>query len=198
MKMLSLFFLFLVTVLVGEEPNPWLGKKVPQLILENGKTYTNVTFTKIEPDVVTFTHEAGIMRIPMESLKAESREALGYDPDKAVAVRKAKATAYEAEMAARAEMAEQAEMDAAIRTVSFEIIQVTTAGLIVKKMKIEEESGLWLTADTLFVHMETSDYRVHDGMRLEIDAYPLADPYQYTTVLGATKTLPAWQHSPTD
>jgi formylglycine-generating enzyme required for sulfatase activity len=63
----------------------WQGKKVPQLILANGTTYTDVTFTKVEADTITITHAGGILRIPMEALKPESQQALGYDPEKAAA-----------------------------------------------------------------------------------------------------------------
>lgn len=84
-----------------EEPNSWLGKKVPSLILADGKTYSQVTFTKITPDAISITHAGGIARVPMEDLTEEARTALGYDPLKAAEARKA----YLAEMAAESERA---------------------------------------------------------------------------------------------
>ena len=93
-----------------EEPNSWQGKKVPTLILADGKTYSQVTFSKVTPDAISITHAGGIVRIPMEELTEESRTALGYDPLKAEESRRL----YLEEVAAESERAaERARLRAA-------------------------------------------------------------------------------------
>jgi hypothetical protein len=88
MRLLVLFLSVCALPAFGDEPNSWLNKEVPQLVLESGKTFSKVKFTKIEPDAVTISHAAGISRVPMEDLTEEARTALGYDPEKAAAARK--------------------------------------------------------------------------------------------------------------
>lgn len=85
----------------GGEPNEWLGKQVPQLVLANGRTYAGVTFKGIEPDAVTIAHADGVARIPMEELKPEAREALGYDPAAAARKRAAETAAARRDAEAR-------------------------------------------------------------------------------------------------
>lgn len=139
--------LLIVTGIPAETtPNEWQGKKVPQLILANGKTYQEVTFTKIEPDAITITHAGGIVRIPMESLRPESQQALGYDPEKAAVARQAylaqqaaladanatRIAAEQAAMAAKANAAEQAAADQAnAKTDMFIVVSVTEDGPLV-------------------------------------------------------------------
>ena len=89
MKMLLLFFLCLAAPLLGEEPNPWLNKLIPQLVLSTGKTYDGVKITKIEDDAITITHAGGVARVPVETLKPEAQTALGVDLEKAATARAA-------------------------------------------------------------------------------------------------------------
>jgi hypothetical protein len=91
--------LFLTFGLIAAEPNEWQGKKVPQLVLADGKTYTDVTFTDIGASSVAIKHAGGLARIPLEALKPEARQALGYD---AVAAAKEKAQQEEARIAEEA------------------------------------------------------------------------------------------------
>lgn len=85
----SILLLLVVSqaVLLAEEPNQWQGKTVPLLVLASGKTYSQVTFSKIEADAITISYENGIVRISMEDLLPESRAAFGYDPVKAAEAR---------------------------------------------------------------------------------------------------------------
>lgn len=90
---LPLVTMLILTNLRGAEPQPpnpvetWLNKKVPQLLLADGKIFKDVTFTKIEPDAITITHSGGVQLILMELLRPESQKALGYDPEKAAKAR---------------------------------------------------------------------------------------------------------------
>ncbi len=127
----------------------WEGKTIPQLVTANGKTYSEVTFKKVEPDAITITHAGGVLRIPMEDLNPQSQAALGYDPAKAAAARKkfleekaaSDAAAAQRAAAARSQMAEQqalAESEAARRkklasseTSTFIVVSVTEDGPLV-------------------------------------------------------------------
>jgi hypothetical protein len=142
--------LFTSAIIHAAEPvNEWQGKKVPQLILAKGKTFTDVTFSKIEPDAVTISHSGGILRIPMEDLKPEAQTALGYDPVKAAESRKqfeaqkqaldqaneARLAANQAMLAeqiasAEAEAAREAKLASAKRE-GFIVLSVTPDGLLV-------------------------------------------------------------------
>ena len=124
----------LATVAWADEPNSWQGKKVPFLVLANGKTYSEVTFTKITPDAISITHIGGITRIPMEDLTEEARKALGYDPVKAEESRKA----YLVEMAAEAERAAERER---IRVAEDEEIMRKGREAIAMKEKLAKTKG---------------------------------------------------------
>lgn len=79
----------LIHLASAEEKNPWLGKKIPAFHLADGTIFKDATITRIDPDAIVLTHSGGVRRIPMEALREESRTALGYDPAKAAAARKA-------------------------------------------------------------------------------------------------------------
>ena len=81
MKTISLTVVaFTVLTLGFTAEESWLGKKVPRLVTSEGRTFENVTFSKIDPDAVTISHTGGIVRIPIETLLPEAQDALGYDP----------------------------------------------------------------------------------------------------------------------
>lgn len=87
------------------DPADWLNRPIPKLILANGKEYSDVTITEISADSIAIKHAGGIGRIPMEALKPESQQALGYDPAKAGEARAAAAEARAAAMARAADAA---------------------------------------------------------------------------------------------
>lgn len=133
--------LSIAIALQAEEPSPWLNKKVPQLVLADGKTYTGVTFTKIEADAVTISHAGGIARVPMESLHVSAQEALGYDPEKAAAARKKFLEAKAAAEMANAQRV-MAEREAASSKAAAESrMQSAQVGTFMVGQVLEEEGG---------------------------------------------------------
>lgn len=188
--------LFSLPIPAEAEPTPdWTGKKIPKLVLENGKTYTEVVFKKIDPDAVTINHASGVARIDMRELKEASRSALGYDSKAAEKVRaNARVAAAKAKLAAAEKHAQKVWESKAIKIV-VDVIQVLDDGLLVDDVVIHPNEGIpYVDNDTQFISMETAHYNVYDGMRLETWAVPLADRYVYETVLGARRTVQAWSH----
>lgn len=84
----------LLSLATAQDKNPWLGKKIPAFQLADGTIFKDATITRIDPDAIVLTHAAGVRRIAMEDLREESRAALGYDPVKATAARKAAEKAH--------------------------------------------------------------------------------------------------------
>lgn len=68
----------------------------------DGKSYTNVTVTKVEPDGLSITHDTGSAKVPFTKLSEDLQKKHGYDP--------AKAEAYTKEQAQR-----RAELDAILQ-----------------------------------------------------------------------------------
>jgi len=135
----------LATSASTEGANPWQGKKVPSLVLADGKTYTEVTFTKVEPDAIWITHSGGIVRIPMENLQPDSQAALGYDPvkaadarekyeiEKAAAARRAQVEAANRRASAMAKADREKKIAAAVKC-TFIVVAVPKDGPLVKKL----------------------------------------------------------------
>jgi hypothetical protein len=201
---LALIVTCLVSALsAGEPANEWQGKKVPSLILASGKTYTGVTFTRIEPDAVTITHAGGVLRIPMESLKPEAQTALGYDPAKAAEARKqfqmqqatittSNAQRVATEQAAMADKAAADEFAAASLRISAKITQVTDEGVLAKITILNSGGGGTEGDDIEFVEFDTRESSLVDGDRINLNAVPMREPFQYESVLGAAKTVRRW------
>lgn len=76
--------------------------RAEDLTTTDGKTYTGVTVTKVEPDGISIAHETGSAKIPFNKLPEALQKKHGYDPEKA--------EAYSKEQAQR-----RAELDAMLR-----------------------------------------------------------------------------------
>lgn len=74
-------------------PNPIPSQPNWTWTTEDGKTYQNVTITKIEPNSVTITHSMGVSHIDPALLPPDIQKQLNYDP----AARKAAQAEAEAE-----------------------------------------------------------------------------------------------------
>jgi len=73
------------------------------LTTTDGKTYTGVEVTKVDPDGLRIRHEAGTAKIPFEKLPVEIQKQHGYDPF----------SAYDHEQAVKAKQAAIDQADAA-------------------------------------------------------------------------------------
>ncbi len=201
--LLLVLLLLLDPTRAADPANEWQGKKVPSLILADGKTYSDVTFTKVEADAVTITHAGGILRIPMEALKPEAQQALGYDPDKAAAARKrylatkaapdaANARRVPAEQVEMAEKAAAEELEAATYRIALRIVQVVDDGALAK-ITVLNSGGGGVEGDALeFIEFDPGKHNVVDGEYVEATAIAMAEPYRYTDVQGAQRTVRKW------
>lgn len=73
-----LALLCLSTALPAQETS-----KIPSLTTTDGRTYTAVTITKMEPDGIRIAHESGTAKIPFTKLPEALQKQHGYDPAKA-------------------------------------------------------------------------------------------------------------------
>lgn len=131
----------LLSLATAQDKNPWLGKKIPAFQLADGTIYKDATITRIDPDAIVLTHAAGVRRVPMEELKADSQAALGYDSQKAAKARlerevylknlAAKQRAeYQALQAAAASNAAAKADAAAAQYMTFKVFAVTETGAL--------------------------------------------------------------------
>lgn len=131
-----------VTIVKDEEPltfsaeilsqadREFLGQGVT-FTTEDGKSYENVSASKISASAVTFMSSSGMATIPMEQLPKDMRARFGYDPAKAATEREALTkgqAAYRAQLAAQQkavadETARKAELAKAER-MTFKIFQI--------------------------------------------------------------------------
>jgi len=194
MKMLSLFFLCLALPSLAEETNPWLNKVIPQLVLASGKVYETVKITRIEPDAVTISHEAGIMRIPMEALKPEAQEALGYDPEKAAEARVAAAEAAaeddEKQLASAALQGEVRALAESARLIRFEVWGVRKDGVEAFGVTYKDRGNPVREKSIHYVEMDTALYDLYEGQVLSILAV------QIGTKKVDGRQLRLWKHVP--
>jgi len=75
------------------------------LTTTDGKTYTGVTVTKVDPDGLRIAHSSGTAKVPFEKLSDEIQKKHGYDPFNAydhAQAEKAKQAAMEKAEAERA------------------------------------------------------------------------------------------------
>ena len=197
-----------------------------ELPLPNGKTYSNYKISRVEPDGITISHSAGITKLFFHELPPEMQKQFNYDPAKAQQysqhVNAQKAAAYERSR----ELSQRAEYDAsktmALESIkksghklSGRIQQITDDGALIYDayMPVPDNS-----VPPGFVSMpsnrrsEPVNYQrattkgepvfvlgagrgFTDGSGWESVVYP-AGTYQYTSVMGAGKTVKCFAISP--
>ncbi len=74
---LTAIYLLLPLAAVGQEV------KLAELKTLDGKSYTQVTIRKVEPDGLSILHESGTAKVSFEKLSKEIQKQYGYDPEKA-------------------------------------------------------------------------------------------------------------------
>lgn len=178
--------LIFASCVFAEQPNEWIGKTVPQLVLADGKVYEQVTFTKLEADAVTIRHNAGISRIDLAILQPEAQTALGYDPEKADVARKATAERQvELQMARMAEAVKAAEVEAkrkeaaellaAAVPMTCEVWEVKEDGFVAYSIKWldDKEHRIRSEESRQFIRVGDSDnFDIYEGKIVDLHASP--------------------------
>jgi len=200
---------------VSPESKDWTGQTVPLLLLQNGDSFSKVTFERIEPDQITIRHATGIASIAMEDLREESRTALGYDPEKANQARAkrhaaevAKARENEKRAKAAAERAKKQEMIANAIDDTFKVIQVLSdeggylvveftpggaVGSVQSAINAISGSGSSFvpsrTGSTVyFLRGKTGQATVDDDI-IEVAYAETEETFEYQTSMGSKKTI---------
>ena len=99
-------------------------EKIPELITSSGKTYQNVSISKVTPSEVSITHESGAARIPFSDLPEDLRAKLGYDPAKAEAHKQAVAKVVAEAQRKSAETAQNAAILKKASSLSAHVLRV--------------------------------------------------------------------------
>lgn len=162
----------------------------------SGKEYKGVTVTRVEPDGLVVTTADGVERIPFADLGADLRLKFGYNAAiAAAATAKEKQALAESQDPALLERRKQAENLALMRKLacpncSFKITQITDEGMLVYGPVGAD--GRWKDC---FIYGKTS-FDVADGNSYEgVTVYPCGR-FQFTTVMGAARTLQAFALTP--
>jgi hypothetical protein len=190
MKPLPLILLFLFTV------SAFAADKVT-ITTTDGTVYKDVTVSAVEPHALAVETDAGIERIPFSSLSAELQKKYGYDPATAVDYQKmmqaaiAKRLAEEAkEMTVAEQEQRKKEQYAAIEEYkrkvkggipfTFKVQGLGDGGALGYSAEISKEP--------IFI---VGIKGVVDGAKVKGKYFPCGR-YQYTSVLGAMKTVQAF------
>jgi len=185
----SLFLLasFLSLVAVGKVEELM---KLQELTLLDGKTYSEVTVTKIEADSISIIHSSGATRVPFEKLSGDDAEKLGLTQDGADKAREEKRKAVENREAA----AKQAEVGKSIVALYFmqvdgKILQVLDGGVLLTDAKV------WNGRHTAFPDMSKGVWK-HLAQKKEIGTClvrcrtrGLVDGQFYSAIVGETGTF---------
>lgn len=166
--MLAFFFALILRVLAAD-PEP---VKLPELKVGE-KTYTGVTLTLGAPNEAKIQHQDGTRFLNPMLLPEELRQKIGYDPEQA-----AVAAVYQAKVAVdEARKQKLAEWLADSKEITVEVMSVTGTGLLCK----------W---GSEIVFVETTTFEVgYLSDRLYKFRVCESGVYDYTTVLGASKTV---------
>jgi hypothetical protein len=195
-------------------PNRVTSNEVPSTITVNGQTYHDIRVQRITASTVTIFHSTGVATISLEKLPPDLQQEFHYDPKAAAAEIKAEAAAQSVARQARArtERAKRQLVEAggvvfdigpldqalhaaanaedpiqsslaAFRKYFIEgkVSQVLTNGLIVAT----RIGDVFLTRSE---HQETA----FEGSDIDEMAFPI-DRYTYTTVSGASRTIPHYE-----
>lgn len=161
-RLLCLLTLGLLPLLLTA--NEWEGKTVPKLVLADGTTYTEVTFSIIDNDAITITHSEGLARVPMESLKPEARAALGYNPAKTGADR----------MTANTPSADEPEKPQSPPVaISCEVWEVRENGFIVYDLYWMDDPVRTIRKEDFrqFITIgDSDDFDIYEGKKLDLHA----------------------------
>jgi hypothetical protein len=160
----------------------------------NGKTYHNVTVSKVEPDSVHIMFDGGIGSLKLSDLTPELQKRFNYDPAKAKAAEEA-----EAERHAQLERKDAAAkrvvlMQKLARKFPVEIKQVLADGLLCEEQSIVSVSSFNVasyegTGKLIFV--QASPEGMAEGNMISVNAFQ-DGVYKYTDTQGASRTVEKW------
>jgi hypothetical protein len=184
------------------------------LTTTEGQTYQNATITKVEPDGVTISYDAGIVKIPFPLLSKEIREKYGYDPASGKAYAEKMAAAQQQlrqQLADRTQaFQDQAAQDAQFATIKRTVENSAFAGKLVviqatdngARCMVGESVGsapsTMLDSDTRRINPRGEGFvyniKGDEDSVWSGTLYPIGT-YEYTTVLGTTRTINAYTPS---
>lgn len=165
--------------------------KFPKLKV-NGKEYTNVVVTAVEADGIKITHAAGISRIPFEQLDEEVKKIFGVDEELLRSIRE-RAAAEKAgrAQAAKIDKAASKISEALLKSricITGNVLSVGAKGLLLTDVTY---NGKWSDQNVIV----KGKYNSVDGDRVMVNCWPVGN-MQYTSVLGAERTVRAFTQSP--
>lgn len=179
-----------------------------------GKTYQNITVTRVEPDGITVRHTSGIEKLFFSELPQETRAKYGYDPEK-------HRRHYEAQQGAARQAAQSRSLDALAIHVEARLSQVQREGALAyiktlthysytERVKVDPTANRskHILGSTPSVHSKDV---VREGVRVSEEhpepvfilglssgyvdgstwrgvVYPIGS-YNYVTVMGASKKI---------
>lgn len=151
--------------------------------LADGKTvYHNAEIISSDAASVTIKHSTGIARVLIKELPEDIRAKLRFDANKASAIEleQAKATAaYNAKIQAEDDLKKFVSANAV--WISGKIIQVMDRSVL---MRLSSDENVWID------HIKTAG--LIDGNHLDALVIP-AGTHQYTSVIGGTNTVRAYE-----
>ena len=107
----------------ASKPTPAATPKGMEIVTTSGTKYENVTVTLIEPDGLSISHDAGLVKVPFTDLSEELRAKYNFDPQKAAQFAAATQETAKQKAAAQQKAAaeQQVQAEQLKRTKSFDV-----------------------------------------------------------------------------
>jgi hypothetical protein len=170
MKTLSLLIIVFCVLAL-----PSLGEDITTL---SGKTYSNVTITRVEPDGITIKHSAGLIKLFYGELPEDVRARYGADPAKAREYQQAKAQAQaQREAQSRETIAARRENEAA------------SLNKIYRKEKETEAARQAMSKPPRYVVIPGSERRISHGAAFDLMHQPSPKPNTVVSTPSGDGTL---------
>lgn len=173
--------------------------------------YKNARLLKVEPDGIRIQHATGISKIPLEDLPAEMAKSLGLQKKSADAYRKVN-RAKDAQKRLEKQQAKWLE-ETALFVERYTVAEIHPQGLRLKRFRVlgkGKGSSAELRDEAILLDCNTSGHvdggkyftkfklylpKAHSPLGQRIRIWPCGT-YAYSTVLGASRTIPAYTVSP--
>ena len=152
----------------ASKPLPGAAPKGMEIVTTSGTKYENVTVTLVEPDGLSISHDAGLVKVPFTDLSEELRAKYNFDPQKAAQfAAAAQETAKQkaaAQQKAAADQQVQAEQLKRTKTFDVQVVDVVKGrGALVSRLTSIDE-----IPDPIFVEGMIG---VAEGEKYEIAAF---------------------------
>lgn len=202
---IALMLLLAVTCVAGE--------KLDVLKTTDGVSYSNVRLQRVERGRAVLFHSSGIVKLPLEQIPDDAREALGLPTRADLGQAKRERQEFEAEQRKKglvaygnewitpAEKASREANDKAKRisaskferNVAYKVLQALDDGLLCVRAEFSRYLGVTYTGDIFFLY-GIGNRVIADGEEYRDDLY-WTGTYSYTTVQGIPKTVNSYSVS---